>query len=45
MGIERAGITCETCGYMLLIDDITKIVFCQNCKKQIKPKYQQYIPK
>ena len=51
MGIKKAGITCESCGWELLTSDVDKVVFCQNegCMidgkfKRIKPKYHMYIP-
>ncbi len=51
MAVIKANISCETCGWELLVDDHTKVVFCQNQKcmingkfKQIKPKYHMHIP-
>ena len=51
MAVIKANISCEDCGWELLVDDNTKVVFCQNEKcmingkfKQIKPKYHMYIP-
>ncbi len=51
MVIAKADIECPDCGWETLTDDETKVVFCQNPKcmidgkfKQIKPKYQMYIP-
>lgn len=42
--IKKANLDCQTCGYMLLIDDEKDIVFCQKCEKQIKPNYKMYNP-
>ncbi len=51
MGIKKAGITCESCGWEALVNDMSKEVFCQNPEcmtdgkfKRIKPRYQMYIP-
>ena len=50
--IKPANIECPDCKWMALADDEKKIIFCQNSAcmvdgkyKQIKPKYDMYIPK
>jgi len=42
--LHKTKLKCPNCGWELLADDISKVVFCQNPKCKINGKFRRVMP-
>ena len=43
--LKKADLKCNSCQWELLVDDIEKVVFCQNRECTVGEKYKRVMPK